>query len=172
VTPPTRIPYETTFLRGWDFVSTVTRAVLSTNFSWDQGRLTWKFVLGAGGWHDVFLPDAIYALARWLTVAVLVSLPMLSLRCRVRHPRPAEALLLLAGIGGTLIAASLSLRHAALVHPYGRFALPWLALVVLPALARVRAGRDQIARLVLRCAVLLHLWASFVVVGLRYALGS
>lgn len=172
VTPPTRIPYETTFLRGWDFVSTVTRAVLSTNFSWDQGRLTWKFVLGAGGWHDVFLPDAIYALARWLTVAVLVSLPMLSLRCRVRRPRPAEALLLLAGIAGTLIAASLSLRHAALVHPYGRFALPWLALVVLPALARVRAGRDQIARLVLRCAVLLHLWASFVVVGLRYALGS
>ena len=172
VTPPTRIPYERTFLLGWDFVSTVTRAVLSTNLSWDQGRLTWKFVLGAGGWHDVFLPDAVYALARWLTVALLVSLPMLSLRCRVRRPRLAEALLLLAGIGGTLIAASLSLRHAALLHPYGRFALPWLGLAALPVIARVRRGRDDGARLVLRCAVLFHLWTSFVVVGLRYALGG
>jgi hypothetical protein len=70
------------------------------------------------------------------------------------------------------MAASLAIRHAAIVHPHGRFALPWLALAALPSIARVRAGRDEIARAVLRGAVLFHLWASFVVVGLRYALGS
>lgn len=172
VTPPTRIPYETTFLRGWDFAWTALKSVLSSNLSWDQGRLTWKFVLGTGGWHDVFLPDAVYAVARWSTVALLVALPVLSLRCRLRRPRVAAALLLLAGVGCTLMAASLAIRHAAMLHPYGRFALPWLGLALLPVVARVRAGRDDVARLVLRCAVLFHLWASFVVVGLRYALGS
>jgi hypothetical protein len=172
VTPATRVPYETTFLRGWSFLSTVTRTVLSTNLSWDQDRLTWKFVLGAGGWHDVFLPDVLYAVARWLAVAVVVALPVLSLRCRVRRPRVAAALLLLAGIGGTLMATSLAIRHAASLHPYGRFALPWLGLALLPVIARVRVGRDEVARLVLRVAVLLHLWVSFVVVGLRYGLGG
>jgi len=172
VTPPARMPYETTFLRGWAFVSTAARTVFSTNLSWDQDRLTWKFVFGAGGWHDVFLPDVLYALGRWLVVVLLVSMPVLSLRCRLRRPRVAAALLLLAGIGGTLMATSLAVRHAAMLHPFGRFALPWLGLVALPAIARVRSGRDRIARLVLRGAVLLHLWASFVVVGLRYALGG
>lgn len=171
-TPPTRVPYETTFLRGWAFLSTAGRTVLSTNLSWDQDRLTWKFFLGTGGWHDVFLPDGLYAGARWLTVAVLVSLPVLSLRSRLRRPSVAASLLVLAGIGATLMATSLAIRHAAMLHPYGRFALPWLGLLLLPTIARVRAGRDHVARLVLRAAVLLHLWASFVVVGLRYALGS
>ena len=171
-TPSTRVPYETTFLRGWAFLSTAARTVLSTNLSWDQDRLTWKFFFGAGGWHDVFLPDGLYAVARWLTVAVLVSLPVLSLRVRLRRPRVAAALLVLAGIGATLMATSLAIRHAAMLHPFGRFALPWLAVVMLPTIARVRAGRDRVARLVLRAAVLLHLWASFVVVGLRYALGG
>lgn len=125
-----------------------------------------------GGWHDVFLPDAVYAIARWLTVVVLVALPVLSLRCRLRRPRAAAALLILSGIGLTLMATTLSIRHAALVHPYGRFALPWLGLALLPMVARARSGRDRSARLVLRGAVLFHLWASFVVVGLRYALGG
>jgi hypothetical protein len=70
------------------------------------------------------------------------------------------------------MAASLAIRHASLIHPHGRFALPWLALALLPVIARVRSGRDTIARALLRGAVLFHLWASFVVVGLRYALGS
>jgi hypothetical protein len=170
--PSTRVPYETTFLRGWAFLSTATATVLSTNLSWDQDRLTWKFVLGAGGWHDVFFPDAVYAVARWLAVAVLLALPILSLRCRLRRPRIAAALLLLAGIGLTLMATSLALRHAAFAHPHGRFALPWLALALLPVVARVRSGDDRVPRLVLRGAVLFHVWASFVVVGLRYALGS
>jgi hypothetical protein len=82
------------------------------------------------------------------------------------------ALLLLAGIGLTLMAITLSIRHAALVHPHGRFVLPWLGLALLPVIARSRTGRDRVARLVLRVAVLFHVWASLVVVGLRYALGS
>ena len=172
VTPPTRMPYETTFLRGWEFLSTATATVLSTNLSWDQDRLTWKFVLGTGGWHDVFLPDAVYAIARWLAVPVLLSLPVLSLRCRLHRPRIAAALLLLAGIGLTLMATTLSIRHAALLHPHGRFVLPWLGLALLPVIARSRWGRDGVARLILRGAVLFHVWASLVVVGLRYALGS
>jgi hypothetical protein len=172
VTPPTRVPYEKVFLRGWQFLSTATATVLSTNLSWDQDRLTWKFVLGTGGWHDVFLPDSVYAIARWLTVLVVVALPVLSLRCRLRRSRVATALLLLAGIGLTLMAITLSIRHAALVHPHGRFVLPWLGLALLPVIARSRAGRDRVARLVLRAAVLFHVWVSLVVVGLRYALGS
>jgi hypothetical protein len=172
VVPSTRVPYEKTFLLGWEFLSTATATVLSTNLSWDQDRLTWIFVVGAGGWHDVFFPPVVYALARWLTVAAVVSLPVLSLRCRLRRPHTAAALLLLAGIGCTLMAASLAIRHASLVHPTGRFALPWLALALLPLIARARSGRDAIARALLRATVLFHLWASFVVVGLRYALGS
>lgn len=172
VTPATRLDYQKSFLVGWDFVSAATATVLSTNLSWDQDRLTWIFVLGAGGWHDVFFPDAVYALARWLAVAVAVALPLLSLRCRVHRPRVAAALLVLAGIGLTLMAASLAVRHSAFVHPHGRFVLPWLGLALLPVIARVCAGRDDVARLVLRLAVLFHLWASFVVVGLRYAVGS
>lgn len=103
---------------------------------------------------------------------MLVALPVLSLRCRGGRPHVAAALLLLAGVGLTLMATSLALRHAAGVHPHGRFALPWLGLALLPVVARVRSGSDRVPRLVLRGAVLFHLWASFVVVGLRYAIGS
>ena len=154
-----------------EFLATATATVLSTNLSWDQDRLTWNFVVGAGGWHDVLFPDAVYAVARWLTVRALVSLPVLSLRCRLRRPRVAAALLLLAGIGVTLMATSLAIRHAPASIRTGA--------------SRCRGSRSRCcrwsracapaaiaSRLVLRGAVLFHLWASFVVVGLRYALGS
>src|ERR1017187_1739906 len=82
LTPWTSIPYETD--RYWfsKLFREGIKVALSNSFSWDQDVLFWKFSLGAGGWHDILLPDAIYASSRWLAVAALALLPRTSRRER------------------------------------------------------------------------------------------
>jgi hypothetical protein len=167
--PWTSVAYERRFLDLPDFLAAAAAAIASNNLAFDQDRLTWKFWFGAFGWHDVLYPDVVYALARWAAVALAIALPVLSVRFTVERPARSALLLVVSGLALSLVTASLLSRHAAMIHPYGRFAMPWLPLVALPALSRLQApGRERAWRLVLAAGALLQVWTAIALVGARY----
>ena len=172
VLPHTTIPYERRLLPPAQLLEAWLRTQLSTAFSFDQDALSWKLLVGSAGWHDVPYPDAMYAVLRWASVVFLIALPILTARARTEQPRAATALLLLSGTALSLASLTVALRHAALIHPHGRFLMPWLPLIVLPQLARVDGEfLGRFLPLLVRAAVLLQLFASLTLVGSRYALG-
>jgi hypothetical protein len=149
------------------------RAFLSNAGAWDQDRLSWKFWFGAFGWHDTFYPDAVYALARWGFVALLVALPFLAASFLGERPRAARALLLVSGTALGCGFVSLTLRYLATTVPWGRFVLPLVSLVAFPVLAMLEApGRDRILRAALLAAAALQVWTALAVLGARYAFGA
>jgi hypothetical protein len=135
LTPWTFIPYETD--RYWfsKLVREHLKVFVSNSFAWDQDALSWKFWVGAGGWHDLFLPDGLYAVARWLLVAVVVLFPLLVAPGVSERPRRAAALLLVSGTAASLCVVTLTLRYLQPGNPWGRFVLPWLPLTLVPPVA-------------------------------------
>jgi hypothetical protein len=173
LTPWTSIPYETD--RYWfsKLFREGIKVALSNSFSWDQDALFWKFSLGAGGWHDILLPDAIYAGSRWLVVAALVLLPSFAVAWFRERPASLAGLLALAGFAASLSFATLTIRYLAPGNPWARFMLPWLPLILTPLLIPVASGRGFSAvRTILFLGILLHLWTAIVPVGTRYVFGQ
>lgn len=117
LTPWTSIPYETD--RYWfsKLFREAIKVALSNSFSWDQDVLFWKFSLGAGGWHDILLPDAIYASSRWLVVAALILLPSFAIASFRERPVPLAGLLALAGFAASLSFVTLTIRYLAPGNP-------------------------------------------------------
>ena len=67
--------------------------------------------------------------------------------------------------------ATLLARHAMMVHPHGRFALPYLALIALPLLTLLATPeRRRALRVALLCGVALNVWTAIVVLGARYTI--
>ena len=173
LTPWTSIPYETD--RYWfsKLLREGIKVALSNSFSWDQDVLFWKFSLGAGGWHDVLLPDVIYASSRWLVVAALVLLPSFALASFRERPASLAGLLALAGFAASLSVVTLTIRYLAPGTPWARFMLPWLPLILTPLLIPVASERGSRAvRTSLFLGILLHLWTAIVLVGTRYLFGQ
>lgn len=170
-TPYAEVPYEQVFLPLTDLVRAHWASFWASSFSYDQDRLGWKFFFGAFGWHDAFYPEAVYALARWAFVALLVALPVLTIEFAHRRPKDAGLLVLVSGAALSLSAASLIVRHAMSVHPHGRFVLPYLPLVALPILVQLATpARHRTLILAVRCGVALDVWAAVAVLGARYAI--
>jgi hypothetical protein len=173
LTPWTSIPYETD--RYWfsKLFREGIKVALSNSFSWDQDVLFWKFTLGAGGWHDVLLPDAMYALSRWLVVGALVLLPSFAAASFRERPASLAGLLALAGFAASLGFVTLTIRYLVPGNPWARFMLPWLPLILTPLLIPVFSGRGSRAvRPALSLGVLLHLWIAIALVGTRYVFGQ
>ncbi len=172
LTPWTSIPYETD--RYWfsKLIREGIKVALSNSFSWDQDVLFWKFSLGAGGWHDVFLPDAVYASSRWLAVAALVLLPSFATASFRERPVALAGLLVLAGFAASLGFATLTIRYLAPSTPWARFMLPWFPFILAPLLIPVVSERRVPAvRTILLLGVLFHFWTAIVLVGTRYVFG-
>lgn len=172
LTPWTSIPYETD--RYWfsKLFREGIKVALSNSFSWDQDVLFWKFSLGAGGWHDILLPDAIYASSRWLAVAALVLLPSFAVSFRER-PASLASLLALAGFAASLSFITLTIRYLAPGNPWARFMLPWLPFVLIPLLIPVASGRGfRATRTIFFLGILLHVWIPIALVGTRYLFGQ
>lgn len=173
VTPYTTLPFEDTRLDFFGEVGAHWASFWSNNFSWSQDTLFWKLYWGVFGDSDVYYPTAVYAIFRWLCVALLLGLPALSLSFVSRRPRAARTLILISGAAVSLCALSNSLRYLQPSNPWGRYILPLLPLAVLPALVRTEApGREQALSLVLQGAVCLHLWTAITVLGTRYYVGN
>ncbi len=171
--PRTTIPYETRLLPAAELLVTWIRTLLSTAVAWDQDALSWKLLVGAAGWHDVTYPDVLHASLRWASLALLLALPILSARRHAERPDEAAALLVVAGAAASLAALTLALRHGALVHPQGRFVMPWLVLIVLPLLARIDPARLERSLVpLIRVSALFQVFAALALVGGRYALGA
>lgn len=171
VTPYAEVPYERVFLPLADLAHAHLASFLASSFSFDQDRLGWKFAFGSFGWHDVYYPEVVYAVARWALALFLIALPILGRDFAAERPRATLALLGVAGLGAALGVATLLARHAMHVHPHGRFALPYLAVVALPVLALVATpGRTRTLRSALRFGVALNVWTAIAVLGVRYYL--
>jgi len=172
-TPFTTVPYELQWLELPQLVVAYLGAFLSTNFAFAQDTLTWKLYWGAFGWHDTFYPAAVYALARWAFVALFLSLPVLGVRFVTERTVAAALLLLVAGAGLCFAVVSELARQVNMVHPIGRYLMPWLVVAALPVLVRLQAaGRERWFRLAVRAGVALHVWTVIGVVGGRYAFGA
>jgi hypothetical protein len=173
LTPWTSIPYETD--RYWfsKLFREGIKVALSNSFSWDQDVLFWKFSLGAGGWHDILLPDAIYASSRWLAVAALALLPSFAIASFRERPASLASLLALAGFAASLGFVTLTIRYLGPGTPWARFMLPWFPLILTPLLIPVASGRGlRAVRTILFLGILLHLWTAIVPVGTRYLFGQ
>jgi hypothetical protein len=172
LTPWTLIPYETE--RYWysKLVREHFKVFFSNSLAWDQDMLSWKFYVGAGGWHDLFLPDAIYAASRWLSVAVLICLPSLILNGFNTNRHQRTHLFLLSGLAALLSIVTLTIRYLGPGIPWGRFALPWWPLVALPLVTIACSRRVKLLAAIVSTAVLLHLWTAIVLVGTRYLFGQ
>jgi len=169
----TFIPYETD--RYWfsKLVREHLKVFVSNSLAWDQDTLSWKFWVGAGGWHDLFLSDGLYAVARWLIVAAVVLSPLLVARGVSERPQRVLALLLVSGTAASLCVVTLTLRYLQPGNPWGRFVLPWLPLLIVPILAISPEERTQrVLPAVLGVGVLLGLWISIALTGMRYFLGT
>ncbi|MHB8799694.1 MAG: hypothetical protein ACYDBY_14635 [Thermoanaerobaculia bacterium] len=169
-TPFRQIPVETTRLEFRDEVAAFWNAFFSTAFSFDQDVLSWKMYWGVFGWADTRYPDLVYAVAKWLCVALFLALPVLS-RKTLRERRFESALLLVfAGLATTLAFASNTARYFIPVNPWGRFILPWVPIALFAALARIDldARRETVLRWLFVGAVCFHLWTAIYVVGVRY----
>jgi hypothetical protein len=173
LTPWTSIPYETD--RYWfsKLFREGIKVALSNSFSWDQDVLFWKFSLGAGGWHDILLPDAIYASSRWLAVAALVLLPSFAIASFRERPASLAGLLALAGFAASLSFVTLTIRYLGPGTPWVRFMLPWFPLILTPLLIPVASERGfRAVRTILYLGIFLHLWTAIVLVGTRYLFGQ
>lgn len=173
LTPWTSIPYETD--RYWfsKLFREGIKVALSNSFSWDQDVLFWKFSLGAGGWHDILLPDAIYASGRWLVVAALVLLPSFAIASFRERPASLAGLLALAGFAASLSFVTLTIRYLGPGNPFARYMLPWFPLILTPLLIPVASERGfRAVRTILFLGILLHLWTAIVLVGTRYLFGQ
>jgi len=172
LTPWTSIPYETE--RYWfsKLVREHVKVLLSNSLAWDQDVLSWKFWVGVGGWHDLFLPDALYAVARWLLVAVIVLFPLFAARAISERPQRVAALLLVSGTAASFCVATLILRYLQPGNPWGRFVLPWLPLLVAPLFSIAFEEHDRpLSNAALRIGALLSLWLTVVPTGARFVLG-
>lgn len=164
------VPLETTRLGFREEVAAFWNAFFSTAFSYDQDVLSWKMYWGVFGWADTRYPDVVYAVAKWLCVALFLALPVLC-RKTLRERRFASALLLVfAGLATTLAFASNTARYFIPVNPWGRYILPWVPIALFAALARIDldAKRETVLRWVFVGAVCFHLWTAIYVVGVRY----
>jgi len=165
------VPYERVFLPFGELMVAHIRAHLASTFAWDQDPLGWKISFGIGGWHDVPFSNGVYAVARWLTVAGIIALPIASVRLHVARPRQSVMLLLISGTAATVGMVGLVLRHHNLQHPQARYLLPLLPLILLPLLVRARHGFPRsLARSFVGALALLQIWFSIEVVGARYVL--
>jgi hypothetical protein len=171
LTPWTFIPYETD--RYWfsKLVREHAKVFLSNSLSWDQDALSWKFWVGAGGWHDLFLPDWLYAVWRWLSVLALLLVPVAAARW-LRERRPGlPGLVGTAALGLTLCVATEIVRYVSPGNPWGRFALPWYPLILVPLGTLLFTGsRRGAGEWFIRLGALLLLWVSITLTGMRYAL--
>jgi len=166
------VPFESTHLDLADLVSAHWLSFWSNNFSWDQDTLFWKMYWGVFGYADVAYPDVIYAVARWLDVALLLSLPVLAFPFTTKKPNQSALLLVVSGFALSVCIVTNSIRHVQPALPWGRFILPLLPLSALSALARTDApGRDRLWRAATFAAVALHVWTSLTLLGSRYAVG-
>jgi hypothetical protein len=166
------VPFESTHLDLADLVSAHWLSFWSNNFSWDQDTLFWKMYWGVFGYADVAYPDVIYAVARWLDVALLLSLPVLAFPFTTKKPNQSALLLVVSGFALSVCIVTNSIRHLQPALPWGRFILPLLPLSALSALARTDApGRDRLWRAATFAAVALHVWTSLTLLGSRYAVG-
>ncbi|MBY0279295.1 hypothetical protein K2Z84_28505, partial [Candidatus Binatia bacterium] len=171
LTPYGEVPYERTFLPLPELLRAHLSSFWASNFAFDQDRLGWKFLFGTFGWHDTYYPEVVYAAARWAFVALLVSLPVLTLPLARRRPDTSALLVLVCGGGLALCVTSLLVRHAVAVHPHGRFILPWLPLVTSPLLALLATPRRRRALVfAARALAALDVWTAVVVLGTRYVL--
>ncbi|MHB1047371.1 MAG: hypothetical protein ACYC4P_15310 [Thermoanaerobaculia bacterium] len=169
-TPFRQIPVETERLGFREEVAAFWNAFFSTAFSFDQDVLSWKMYWGVFGWADTRYPDVVYAVAKWLCVALFLALPVLC-RKTLRERRFESALLLVfAGLATTLAFASNTARYFIPVNPWGRFILPWVPIALFAALARIDldARRETVLRWLFVGAVCFHLWTAIYVVGVRY----
>jgi hypothetical protein len=166
------VPFESTHLDLADLVAAHWSSFWSNNFSWDQDPLFWKMYWGVFGYADVAYPDAFYAVARWLNVALFLSLPVLAFRFTTKKPNQSALLLVVSGFALSVCIVTNSIRHLQPSLPWGRFILPLLPLAALPALARTEAPeRDRWWRAVTFAAVALHVWTALTLLGSRYAVG-
>src|SRR5260370_28358464 len=173
LTPYTVVPFERSLPDLAGLVPIHSLSFLSNNFSWDQDTLFWKFYWGAFGWHDGFYPDWLYALARWLCVALFAALPWLSARFVAEQPRTSALLLLISGVALSFCFATEILRYLEPGHPWGRFILPYLPLAALPVLIQIEdSGRGPFLRDTAGLGVALQIWTAILVLGARYVLGS
>jgi hypothetical protein len=169
-TPFRQIPVETLWLGFRDEVAAFWNAFFSTAFSFDQDVLSWKMYWGVFGWADTRYPDVVYAVAKWLCVALFLALPVLC-RKTLRERRLESALLLVfAGLATTLAFTSNTARYFMPTHPWGRFILPWVPIALFAALARIDldARRETVLKWLFVGAVCFHLWTAIYVVGVRY----
>ena len=169
----TAVPYEREWAPFPGLVAEHVRAFFSNAFAWDQDRLSWKFWLGAFGWHDAFYPDAVYAFARWGFAALLIAFPLLAAQFLSKRPVAARALLLVSGAALGCGVVTLTLRYLGPTVPYGRYVLPLAALAALPLLAMLEAdGRERWVRAALLAGAAIEVWTAIAVLGARYAYGG
>ena len=169
ITPYTTVPFEVERVGFRRLVALHDASFWSNNLSWDQDRLFWKFYFGAFGWHDVFYPDLVYAVARWAAVAAFVSLPLLAYRFVRARPRVAAALVLTTGTALSFAVVTETLRYLEPANPWGRFVLPYLPLAALPVLATIEGSVSLRAlRALVAVAVSLQVWTALYVVPARY----
>jgi hypothetical protein len=174
----TSVPFESLHLDYPDEVAAHWSSFWSNNFAFDQDVLSWKMYWGVFGWADVFYPDALYALSRWVCVGLFLALPVLSWRFTRRSPGRSAFLLVAAGCALTACVVTNSLRFFLPSNPWGRFILPAFPLVAVPLLARAalaanaeHAERPTLWRLAVALFVALHVWTSIALIGSRYAVG-
>ncbi|MEO6324026.1 MAG: hypothetical protein ABIT01_02215 [Thermoanaerobaculia bacterium] len=173
LTPWTSIPYETYRLSFADLCSEAIKVALSNALAWDQDVLFWKFSVGVGGWHDLPLPDGLYAVGRWLAVAALVVLPVLAIASFRERPKTLGRLLTLSGLAASLGFLTLTLRYLAPGNPFARFMLPWFPLLLTPLLLPLFGPRGfRALGTTLLVGVLLHLWIVVDLIGTRYLFGQ
>jgi hypothetical protein len=169
------VPFEQFHLDFPDEVAAHWSSFWSNNFAFDQDVLSWKMYWGVFGWADVFYPDALYALARWVCIGLFLALPLLSWRFTHRSPSRSALLLVVAGYALTACIVTNSLRYFVPSNPWGRFILPAFPLVAVPLLARAAlaapAERSTAWRLAIALFVALHVWTSITLIGSRYAIG-
>lgn len=173
VTPWTSVSSETTRLDYPDEVAAHWAAFWSNNFAFDQDVLSWKMYWGVFGYADVSYSDALYALARWICVALFLALPLLSWRFTQRSPGRSALLLVACGFALSACVVTNSLRYFSPTNPWGRFVLPAFPLVALPLLTRAaEPGREPALRLTVALLVALHAWTAIALLGSRYAIGG
>ncbi|HEX7580818.1 MAG TPA: hypothetical protein VF580_12540, partial [Thermoanaerobaculia bacterium] len=175
-TPFYTIPHDYRLFTLPETIEAYARAIVSNNLAWDQERITWKFAFGTFGWLDTHYPDWVYAVARWLAVALIVALPVITRPFREKQPFIAFQLFLLFGFGLSLVSTPMILRMAAVTPfdiPSSRFALPMIPIALLPLFVQVEApGRSRVLCAAFLALVALNVWTAITVLGARYYFGS
>jgi hypothetical protein len=173
-TPFYTIPHDYRTFSVPEAIEAYARAIVSNNLAWDQDRITWKFVLGTFGWLDTHYPDWVYAVARWLAVALIVALPVVTRPFREKQPLIAFRLFLLFGFSLSLMSLSMVIRIiSSLEILSSRFVLPLVPVALLPLFVQVEApGRSRVLCAAFLALVALNVWTAITVLGARYYFGS